>query len=69
MSESKKLLVSPSPHIHSGDTIERNTYDVLLALLPALVVSVLFFGWNALITTITSVTACVLLEWLMARFT
>jgi len=32
-----KLVVSPSPHIHSGDTIEKNMYGVLIALvrLPA----------------------------------
>lgn len=68
MSEVKKLLVSPSPHIHSGDSIERNMYGVILALVPALAVSIFFFGLDALLVTLTSVVACVLVEWLISRF-
>ena len=68
MSTSHKLLVSPSPHIHSGDSIERNMYDVIIALIPALAVSFYFFGWGAFVVTLTSVAACMLFEWLISRF-
>lgn len=68
MSTSHKLLVSPSPHIHSGDSIERNMYDVIIALIPALAVSFYFFGWGAFAVTLTSVAACMLFEWLISRF-
>lgn len=68
MSTSHKLLVSPSPHIHSGDSIERNMYDVIIALIPALAVSFYFFGWDAFVVTLTSVAACMLFEWLISRF-
>ncbi|WP_298631914.1 RnfABCDGE type electron transport complex subunit D [uncultured Porphyromonas sp.] len=68
MSISHKLLVSPSPHIHSGDSIERNMYDVIIALIPALAVSFYFFGWGAFVVTLTSVAACMLFEWLISRF-
>lgn len=68
MSTSHKLLVSPSPHIHSGDSIERNMYDVIIALIPALAVSFYFFGWSAFVVTLTSVAACMLFEWLISRF-
>lgn len=68
MSTSHKLLVSPSPHIHSGDSIERNMYDVIIALIPALAVSFYFFGWGAFVVTLTSVVACMLFEWLISRF-
>ena len=44
-----KLLISPSPHIHSGDSIERNMYGVLIALIPAFICSVLFFGISLLL--------------------
>ncbi|MDO5036083.1 MAG: RnfABCDGE type electron transport complex subunit D [Porphyromonas sp.] len=68
MADVKKLLVSPSPHIHSGDSIERNMYDVVIALLPALIVSIIFFGTDALLVTLTSIVACLLFEWVIARF-
>ncbi len=41
---------------------------VILALLPAYVVSVVEFGWGALITALISVAACMLFEWLITRF-
>lgn len=64
----KKLIVSLSPHIHSGDSVQKNMYGVLIALLPAFVVSLLFFGLGALIVTATSVAACVFFEWAIAKF-
>ncbi len=64
----KSLLVSPSPHIHSGDTIEKNMYGVIIALLPALVASVLFFGIDALLLTIVSIVSCLVFEFLIARY-
>ena len=62
------LYVSPSPHIHSGDSISKNMYGVLIALVPAFLVSLYFFGLGALIVTITSVAACLLFEYLIQRF-
>ena len=63
-----KLIVSPSPHVHSGDSVQKNMYGVLLALVPALAASVWFFGLGALIVTLTSVLACVLFEHLIQKF-
>ncbi len=37
-----KLIVSPSPHIHGGDSISKNMYGVLIALIPAFLVSLYF---------------------------
>lgn len=62
-----KLIVSPSPHVHSGDSVQKNMYGVLLALVPALAASVWFFGLGALIVTLTSVLACVLFEHLIQK--
>ena len=64
----KNFIVSPAPHAHSGDSVRRNMLLVILALLPAYAVSVLEFGWGALITAAISVAACVLTEWLVSRF-
>ena len=43
-----KLYVSPSPHIHGGDSISKNMYGVLIALVPAFLVSLYYFGLGAL---------------------
>ena len=64
----KQLIVSPAPHAHSGDSVRKNMLLVIAALMPAYVISVMAFGWGALITTAISVAACVLFEWLIAKF-
>jgi electron transport complex protein RnfD len=67
MSE-RKLVVSPSPHIHSGDSIEKNMYGVLIALVPALLVSLYFFGLGALLVTVVSIASCMLFEAVIQKF-
>ena len=64
----EKLIISPAPHIHGGDSVRKNMYGVLIALIPALLASFYFFGMGALIVTLTSVVACVLFEYLIQRF-
>lgn len=63
-----KLYVSPSPHIHGGDSISKNMYGVLIALVPAFLVSLYFFGLGALVVTAVSVFFCVLFEYLIQKF-
>jgi electron transport complex protein RnfD len=63
-----KLIISPSPHIHSGDSVSKNMYGVLIALIPALLVSLYFFGLGALVVTAVSVISCVAFEYLIQRF-
>lgn len=63
-----KLVVSLSPHVHSGDSVQKNMYWVILALVPALICSFISFGMGAIITTAISVAACVLTEWLINKF-
>lgn len=62
------LLISPSPHVHSGDSIEKNMYGVLIALIPAFICSVLFFGIGAIIVMLTSVLACLLFEYVIQKY-
>lgn len=64
----QKLTVSPSPHVHSGDTIQKNMYGVLIALIPAFLVAVYVFRLDALLLTALSVLFCVGFEYLIARF-
>ena len=63
-----KLIVSLSPHVHGGDSVKKNMYGVLIALIPAFLVSLYFFGLGALIVTVASVFFCVLFEYLIQKF-
>jgi len=63
-----KLIVSLSPHVHGGDSVQKNMYGVCIALVPALLASLWFFGLGAAIVLATSVLACVLFEWVIAKF-
>ena len=62
-----KLHITTSPHVHCGDTIERNMRWVIIALIPALIASFLVFGLGSLIVTATSVLSCLFFEWFITR--
>ena len=62
------LTMSLSPHIHNGDSVEKNMYGVLIALIPAFICSVIFFGWGAIIVTAVSVAACLIFEYLIQKY-
>ena len=63
-----KLIVSPAPHLHSGDTVTKRMLNVILALVPAYLVSLYYFGLGALIVSLTAMVSCVLFEYLIQRF-
>ena len=63
-----KLIISPAPHVHSGDTISKNMLNVIYALIPAYLVGLYFFGLGALIVSLTAVLSCVLFEYLIQKF-
>ena len=58
-----ELTISSSPHVHSPVTTQTIMRDVLIALAPALVGSVVFFSFRALLVTLVSVAACMFWEW------
>lgn len=62
------MLVSPSPHIHAAVSTRTLMRDVIIALVPAIVVSVLFYGWSELLVLAVSVASCVLLEWAVTKW-
>ena len=64
----KKMIVSLSPHAHGTDSVERNMYGVVIALLPALLVSFFYFGIGSAIVCATSVAACVFFEWAINKY-
>ena len=63
-----QFFVAPSPHVHSAESTTKIMRDVVIALLPALVVSALLFGWSVLGVTALSVVCCVVFEYLIQRF-
>ena len=62
------LKVSPSPHEYSPGSTRKLMYGVVIALMPALIVSTWFYGWAAIIVTLISVASCVVFEYLIQRF-
>ncbi len=62
-----KLTVSPSPHVHGGDSISKNMYWVLIALIPTYLVSIYSFGLGTLAVMLISVISCLLFEYLITK--
>ena len=62
-----ELTISSSPHTHSAPTTQTIMRDVLIALTPAMLGSVYFFGFRSLMVTLVSVAACVFFEWLYCK--
>ncbi|HIZ55383.1 MAG TPA: RnfABCDGE type electron transport complex subunit D, partial [Firmicutes bacterium] len=63
----EKLIVSASPHIRSSNSTQKIMLDVLIGLSPALIASVILFGYRALIVTLTCVVSSVVFEYLCRK--
>ena len=59
-----KLIVSSSPHFHAKDTTAGIMLDVIIALTPAMIASVIIFGFRAAVIILTTVASCILSEYL-----
>ncbi len=62
MNSSDKLIVSPAPHVHDKSTVKNVMWNVVLALLPALVFATYFWGIRALLLSLTGAVAAVVCE-------
>ncbi len=62
------LTISGSPHVHSGDSVDKVMRGVIYAMLPALLVSFWFFGLGAIIVTLTAVVACLVFEYVIQKY-
>ena len=63
----EKFIVSSSPHFNGGRTTQNIMLDVIVALTPAMIASVILFGFRAAVVILTCVAACVLCEYLCRR--
>lgn len=64
----QKMLISPSPHIHTKLSTRRLMTDVIIALLPATIVSIVFYGWAELLVIAVSVLSCLAFEWAITKY-
>ena len=60
--------ISPSPQTHGTETTRKLMIGVAVALIPALITSVFYFGYGAVIVTLTSIISCLVFEYLIQRF-
>ena len=63
----EKLMVSSSPHFNGGRTTQNIMLDVIIALCPAMIASVILFGLRAAVVILTCVASCILSEYLSRR--
>ncbi len=68
MVENKKLIVTLAPHVQGQYSVKKMMWSVILALLPALAVSIAVFGFRALEIVLYSVICCILCEYIIQRF-
>jgi electron transport complex protein RnfD len=62
------LSISSSPHIHGDNSVKKIMWGVVLAMIPAMMVSVYFFGIDALRVLFIAVAASLLFEWLIQKY-
>lgn len=62
------LTISASPHIHTTRTVNWYMWQVVIALIPAIICSLYYFGVGAAIVIVTSVAGCVATEYLINRY-
>lgn len=59
----EKLIVSESPHVRGRNTTDSVMFDVIVALLPALLAGTIFFGYRAIVLATVCVASAVFFEW------
>lgn len=62
------LTISPSPHLHQDTSVSQLMYGVLIALMPTFAVGIYYFGIGAVRVTLISILACMVTEWLIAKY-
>jgi len=62
------FTISGSPHVHGDENVKKIMYTVVYAMVPAMLVSVYFFGLDALRILLISVAACLFFEWVFQKY-
>lgn len=61
-------IVSPSPHLHGGDSTKKIMLTVVLTLLPVFAFSVFIYGLQAIYVTAVAVLSCMVFEFLIGKY-
>ncbi|MFO7613052.1 MAG: RnfABCDGE type electron transport complex subunit D [Bacteroidales bacterium] len=62
------LTISGSPHVHTDQSVPKVMYGVVIAMVPAMLVSFYFFGIGAAKVMLTSILACLFFEWVIQKY-
>ncbi len=62
-----KLTVSMSPHAYDKFSVKKLMSGVILAMIPALLVSIYYFGFDAIKVNLIAIASCVFFEWLFQK--
>lgn len=65
---STQLTISLSPHEKGNLSVEKIMWGVVIALMPALIVSVYFFGFQAIRVVLVGVISCIAIEYILQKF-
>jgi len=63
-----KLVITPSPHIHSGESMKKIMWTVVWAMVPTWLVGVYYFGLGAVQVTAVAVAAVLFFEWAITKY-
>ena len=63
-----RLTVSMSPHDYGNDNVRKIMYGVIIAMIPALLVSVYYFGLGAIRVNLIAIASCMFFEWIFQKF-
>lgn len=62
------FTISGSPHVHGDESVKKIMYTVVYAMVPAILVSIYFFGLDAARVLLISVMACLFFEWAIQKY-
>ncbi len=63
-----KFTISGSPHVKSDESTKKIMYGVVYAMIPAMLVSIYFFGFQAIRVLILASIACIFFEWIIQKY-
>ncbi|MBG0780721.1 MAG: RnfABCDGE type electron transport complex subunit D [Bacteroidales bacterium] len=63
-----QFIISGSPHVHGEENVKKIMYTVVLALIPAILVSIYFFGIDAVRVLLIAVISCLFFEWVIQKY-
>src|SRR5690554_3499454 len=63
-----KLLISPAPHIHHNNSTQKIMLDVVIALIPTILVSILFYGPSTLLIIAIAAVSALAFEWFIQKY-